>query len=99
MCIFAINFKTMKKAVLFLGIIFCMTIGRASYLLIPMDLAQSNHLKAYGIAYFAVSHQIDMSWLLNYRGGSFKCPYNGGMENECLVRGFSYEVLADLQAT
>ena len=50
--------------------------ARASYLLIPMDLAQANHLKAYGIAYFAVAHQVDMSWLLNYRGGSFMCPYN-----------------------
>ena len=35
--------------------------ARASYLLIPMDLAQANHLKAYGIAYFAVAHQVDMS--------------------------------------
>ncbi len=76
-----------------------MLAGRASYLLIPMDLAQSNHLKAYGIAYFAVAHQIDMSWLLNYRGGSFMCPYNGTVENECMIRGVSYEVIADLQAT
>ena len=34
----------------------------ASHLLIPMDLEQANHLKAYGIAYYAVSNQIDMSW-------------------------------------
>ena len=73
--------------------------ARASYLLIPMDLEQSNHLKAYGIAYFAVAHQIDMSWLLNYRGGSFMCPYNSVLEDECVVRGVSYEVIADMQAT
>ena len=89
----------MKKLVLLLGMLLSMLAGRASYLLIPMDMAQSNHLKAYGIAYFAVAHQIDMSWLLNYRGGSFMCPYNGTLENECLIRGVSYEVIADLQAT
>ena len=89
----------MKRIFLLTVIVLSMLAGRASYLLIPMDLAQSNHLKAYGIAYFAVAHQIDMSWLLNYRGGSFMCPYNGTVENECLIRGVSYEVIADLQAT
>ena len=89
----------MKRLVLLLGILLSMMVGRASYLLIPMDMAQSNHLKAYGIAYFAVAHQIDMSWLLNYRGGSFMCVYNSTIENECVVRGVSYEVIADLQAT
>ena len=48
---------------------------RASYLLIPMDMGQSNHLKAYGIAYYAVAGEIEMSWLLNYRGGSFIALY------------------------
>jgi len=70
----------------------------ATHLLIPMDLEQTNHLKAYGIAYYAVSHQIDMSWLLNYRGGSFMCVYNADIENECTVRGVSYRVIADIQA-
>lgn len=69
-----------------------------SYILIPMDLEQSNHLKAYGIAYYAVSNQIDMSWLLNYRGGSFMCAYTSLIENECRVRGVSYQVIADIQA-
>ena len=70
----------------------------STHLLIPMDLEQTNHLKAYGIAYYAVAHQIDMSWLLNYRGGSFMCAYNSDIENECTVRGVSYQVIADIQA-
>lgn len=70
----------------------------ATHILIPMDMDQTNHLKAYGIAYFAVSNQIDMSWLLNYRGGSFMCAYNSSIENECTVRGVSYQVIADIQA-
>ena len=70
----------------------------ASHILIPMDLEQTNHLKAYGIAYYAVSNQIDMSWLLNYRGGSFMCQYNTSIENECAIRGVSFQVIADIQA-
>ena len=89
----------MKKIILTSIIIISFAVVRASYLLIPMDMAQTNHLKAYGIAYFAVEKQIDISWLLNYRGGSFMCPYQSVIENECVVRGVSYEVIADVQAT
>jgi hypothetical protein len=42
-----------------------------SKILIPMDLTQTDHLKAYGIAYWALTKGIDIDWLLNYRGGSF----------------------------
>lgn len=63
-----------------------------------MDLTQHNHLKAYGIAYYAVAHAVDMSWLLNYRCGSFMCDYDANVENECTVRGVSYEIIADIQA-
>lgn len=69
-----------------------------THILIPMDLSQHNHLKAYGIAYYAVAHDVDMSWLLNYRGGSFMCKYNTDIENECTVRGVSLEIIADIQA-
>lgn len=71
----------------------------ATHLLIPMDVSQKNHLKAYGIAYFSVAKGIDMSWLLNYRAGSFMCPYNQEVEDECVIRDVSYEVISDLQAT
>ena len=77
---------------------FCSITANATYLLIPMDMEQENHLKAYGIAYFAVAHQVDMSWLLNYRGGSFMCAYNSSIEDECVIRGVSYQVIADIQA-
>lgn len=69
----------------------------ASSLLIPMDKSQTNHLKAYGIAYWVLSQDIDMSWLLNYRGGSFLCHYNEKIANECMLRGVSYQILADVQ--
>ena len=86
----------------FLTLLFLLFISSFSafstYILIPMDLSQRNHLKAYGIAYLAVTNEIDVSWLLNYRGGSFLCYYNSSIENECVIRDVSYQVLADLQA-
>ena len=36
----------------------------AAYLLIPMDETQKNHLKAYGIAYWSLQHEVEVSWLL-----------------------------------
>jgi hypothetical protein len=70
----------------------------ASYLLIPMDETQNNHLKAYGIAYWTLQNDIEISWLLNYRGGSFIAPYHREIEEECMIRGVSYQVVADFQA-
>ncbi len=40
-------------------------------LLVPMDAAQRDHLKAYGLAWWSLSLGSDVEWLLNYRGGSF----------------------------
>ena len=70
----------------------------ASRLLIPMDKAQKNHLKAYGITYWCLQHDVEVDWLLNYRGGSFMCTYNKTIEDECKVRGVSAEIIADVQA-
>ncbi|MBP5663546.1 MAG: asparagine synthetase B [Bacteroidales bacterium] len=67
-------------------------------ILIPMDMDQKNHLKAYGIAYFAIKEGVDASWLLNYRGGSFMFAYSSKVEDECIIRGVSYQVIADVQA-
>ncbi len=71
----------------------------AAYLLIPMDETQKNHLKAYGIAFWSLQHEVEVSWLLNYRGGSFMCKYVKEIENECVIRGVSYQVIADVQST
>ncbi|MBP5666928.1 MAG: asparagine synthetase B [Salinivirgaceae bacterium] len=67
-------------------------------LLIPMDEAQTNHLKAYGITYWVLENQISAQWLLNYRGGSFLIPYSKAVETECVIRNVSFEVLADAKA-
>src|SRR5258705_544667 len=43
-------------------------------LLIPMDDAQTDHLKAYGLTYRAIQAGLKAEWMLNYRGGSFLLP-------------------------
>lgn len=72
--------------------------ARAAYLLIPMDeTSQRNHLKAYGIAYWVLTQGVPVDWLLNYRGGSFCFKHLAVLEKECIIRGVSYEVIADAQ--
>lgn len=39
-----------------------------------MDDRQSNHLKAYGLAYQALQQGLVVEWLLNFHGGSFYIP-------------------------
>lgn len=83
-----------KYSILFLLLFFCL-IGKASSILVYMDEDQKNHLKAYGLAYWSIKNQADVNWLLNYRGGSFLIKYAKSVEDECKVRGVSYEILAD----
>src|SRR5687767_8143488 len=71
----------------------------ASYILIPMDNAQKNHLKAYGIAYWILQKEVNVQWLLNYRGGSFMFKYDKSFENECTIRGVTTEIIADAKST
>jgi hypothetical protein len=70
----------------------------ASQILIPMDAEQKNHLKAYGIAYWVLKHDIEVYWLLNYRGGSFMFQNNKTFTDELTIRGVSYEVIADAKS-
>lgn len=60
-----------------------------------MDEEQKNHLKAYGITFWALKNGMESEWLLNYRGGSFLMKYSEKLESECKIRGVSYEVLSD----
>ena len=72
---------------------------QAAYLLIPMDTDQKNHLKAYGIAYWALTEGVEVDWLLNYRGGSFAVKSIKQIQDECNIRGVSYEMIADASYT
>ena len=58
-----------------------------------MDQSQNDHLKAYGIAYFTLTKNTNVEWLLNYRGGSFLIDAHQNIQTECKVRGVSFEIL------
>lgn len=74
-------------------------IVRAEKLLIPMDLAQTNHLKAYGIAFWVIKGGQPVDWLLNYRDGSFMMDMNEKIVLECRIRGVSFEQVSDGNAS
>ena len=64
-----------------------------------MDDSQKNHLKAYGIAFWSLQQDIEVDWLLNYRGGSFMVKGLKAIEEELLIRGVSFEVIPNAKST
>ena len=90
----------MKKCLIIsLLLLFAALPTQAAYLLIPMDEVQKNHLKAYGVAYFALQRDVEVTWLLNYRGGSFMMKYADLLDKECRLRGVTAETIADGQSS
>lgn len=88
-----------KNLILLFFALFFTAATHASYVLIPMDETQKNHLKAYGIAYWELQHEGgQLEWLLNYKGGSFLFQYSKLIEKECSIRGVSFKIIADGQA-
>ena len=86
----------MKKIIFLL----CMTMAvfypknaHADKMLIPMDFDQSDHLKAYGVAYHALGLGMSVEWLLNYRCGSFLIDVDSRIQEYALVRGVSFVIL------
>src|SRR6266496_1226298 len=64
-------------------------------LLIPMDESQSDHLKAYGVAYRLLQAGLKAEWLLNYRGGSFLVPDGVAIRRETALAGVALEPVDD----
>ncbi len=84
----------MIKKIFFLILLFFQLTFGQNKILIYMDLKQTDHLKAYGIAYFALKNGVDVDWLLNYRGGSFMMDYHDIIANECRIRGVAFDIIS-----
>lgn len=84
-----------KKIIVLLIILLPALIG--AEILIPMDFTQSNHLKAYGVAFDALKEQYVVKWLLNYRGGSFLMPESESLAALCNIRGVRFELVSSAQ--
>ena len=67
-------------------------------IMIPMDVKQNDHLKAYGFAFWALNQNINVEWLLNYRGGSFLLDEFSEITEVARVRGVTYETIDSEQA-
>ncbi|REH47510.1 hypothetical protein C7448_106131 [Tenacibaculum gallaicum] len=71
----------------------------ASFIYVPMSNEnQKNHLKAYGIVYYALENGLKAKWLLNYDGGAFLIENNESVEKECKIRGVSYQIISDAKS-
>src|SRR5579859_5055995 len=89
--------KRVRKYLLPFAFLLLPLLDRAASLLILMHDVQKDHLQSYGVAFWILQNGGVVDWLLNYRGGSFMSAYGKKLEDECKVRGVSYEVLPDAQ--
>ncbi|MDY0779447.1 asparagine synthetase B [Tenacibaculum sp. IB213877] len=89
----------MKKLTLILIFFLLSNSLWASFIYVPMSNDnQKNHLKAYGIVYYALQNGLKAKWLLNYDGGAFLIENNDSVEKECKIRGVSYQIVSDAKA-
>jgi len=72
----------------------------AQYLLAPMDDAETDHLRAYGLTYWCLQEPRGYAceWLLNYRFGSFLLPDRPEVRARAVEMGVSLEPLGEAQA-
>jgi len=86
----------MKKllALTIILIIWTSSTAVGAALLIPMDKAQADHLKAYGVAYWCLENNVNVQWLLNYRGGSFLMENIPQIAEVCRLKGVSFEEIS-----
>jgi hypothetical protein len=80
-----------------LSLLLCLAGGptSAQKILIPMDLSQTDHLKAYGIAFTALENGYEVEWLLNYRGGAFLADETPMLVRESRLRNVRFETLTN----
>ena len=71
---------------------------RAQDVLIPMDTRQTDHLKAYGVAFWTLLQGQEVDWLLNYKGGSFLTASTDALKQELRIRGVYFEEVNGAQA-
>ena len=71
--------------------------GQAQWLLIPMDTAQTNHLRAYGLTYWTLlePRAYDAKWLLNYRGGAFLLRDVADVRRQAQILGVGFQPISE----
>ncbi|MCD6351310.1 MAG: asparagine synthetase B [Armatimonadetes bacterium] len=74
-------------------------VARASWLIVPMDQAQTDHLRAYGLTYWCLQapRGYRCEWLLNYRYGSFLVPDAPDVRSRARELGVAVQPVSDAQ--
>ncbi len=85
--------KILNLIIITIALFFATNISYSEDILIPMDYDQTNHLKAYGLTYWAIENGAKVEWLLNYRGGSFKIEGFQNIITEARLRDVSIELI------
>ena len=89
--------KKFLSKILFALLILIAPKAFSATILVPMDETQTDHLKAYGVAYRVLEKGYVMEWLLNYRGGSFLFPHDLLIEEDLVLSRVTYKILPDVK--
>jgi hypothetical protein len=73
-------------------------VALADRLLVPMDISQTDHLRAYGLAVWVLERGSPVEWLLNYRAGSFMMEPHAAILQEAQIRGIAVLRISEAQA-
>ena len=95
----AVRARAVGVGLALLAFLAILTTAVSAKLLIPMDLTQADHLKAYGAAYHALQRGEKVEWLLNYRGGSFLLEDTPEAQRDCIVMGVTSEAAGGAAAS
>jgi hypothetical protein len=76
-------------------LVICATVD--AMLLIPMDEAQTDHLKAYGVVFRHLKAGFKVYWLLNYRCGSFAADDSREFELSALKEGVAISKISNTE--
>ncbi len=89
-----------KYLIILLSCLLAYSATRADVIYIPMSHDnQTDHLKAYGIVFKALTRGIKAEWYLNFDGGAFGIAYDQSVVLDCKLNTVSYKVLSESEHT
>jgi hypothetical protein len=93
--LYDVNLPKALKLVLILVVIAAVpAVSSADKIVVHMDLTQTDHLKAYGLAYWCLEQGINVEWLLNYNSGSFMVDALELIARKATIMGVSFAVVS-----
>ena len=89
-----------KKTIIFFCaalLLLCPQTLLSQHIFVRMDAEQTNHLKAYGVAYRMLSQGRKVDWLLNYLGGSFLFAQENSLEEILIAKNVRYTRMGEAE--